>query len=55
MAAIECFVPLLSGTTITRRHLERFCDDREVTDEFAAPAEVACDCNALALGPGLAE
>jgi integrase len=36
-------------------YLGRFCDDREFTDEFAASAEVACDCNALELGPGLAE
>src|SRR3954453_225379 len=36
-------------------YLGRFCDDREFTDEFAASAEVACDCNALQLGPGLAE
>ena len=36
-------------------YLGRLCDDREFTDEFAASAEVACDCNALELGPGLAE
>jgi hypothetical protein len=36
-------------------YLGRFCDDREFTDEFAASAEVACDRNALELGPGLAE
>jgi hypothetical protein len=36
-------------------HLGRFCDDHEFTDEFAASAEVACDGNALELGPGLTE
>jgi hypothetical protein len=36
-------------------YLGRFCDDHEFTNEFAASAEVACDCNALELGPGLTE
>src|ERR1700741_3191902 len=35
--------------------LRRFSNDREVTDEFAAAAEIACDCDALELGPGLAK
>src|SRR6478609_7776713 len=35
--------------------LGRFCNDREVADQFAAAAEVARDRHALEFGPGLAE
>ena len=35
--------------------LGRFCNDCEVSDEFAAPAEVACDRHALELRLGLAK
>jgi hypothetical protein len=33
----------------------RFCNDREVTDEFAAATEITCDCDALEFGPGPAK
>src|SRR4051812_10542603 len=36
-------------------YLGRFCDYHELADEFAASSEVARDCNALELGPSLAE
>jgi hypothetical protein len=35
--------------------LGRFRNDREVADEFAAAAELACDRDALQLGLGLAD